>query len=176
MNMSFLSGIGDILKQYTGGSTPSGNPEEHFDQVAHNVPTSSMAGGLAAALGSGGASGFGQMASRLFANGNSGAQAGMLGTLLAAAGPSVLAQFSQSHPGSPLTGMLQQGQTTMTPQQAAAVDPNEVQALAANVHQENPGIVGRISEIYAEHPTAIKALGAGALAIAMKHISENQNA
>ena len=72
--------------------------------------------------------------------------------------------------------MLQQGQTSVTPEQAAAVDPNEVQALAANVHQENPGIIGTISQIYAEHPTAIKALGAGALAIAMKHISENHNA
>ena len=84
--MSFLSGIGDMLKQYTGGSAPTGNPEEHFDQVAQNVPTSSVAGGLAAALGSGGAGGFGAMASKLFSNGNSGAQAGMLGTLLAAAG------------------------------------------------------------------------------------------
>jgi hypothetical protein len=174
--MSFLSGIGDMLKQYSGGNAPAGNPEEHFDQVAQNVPCSTVAGGLASALGSAGSGGFGEMASKLFANGSGGAQAGMLGTLLASAGPSVLAQFSQSHPGSPLTGMLQQGLTSLTPQQAAAVDPNEVQALAANVHQENPGIIGKISEIYAEHPTAIKALGAGALAIAMKHISENHNA
>lgn len=173
--MSFLSGIGDMLKQYADGNAPSGNPEEHFDQVAQNVPSSTVAGGLASALGSAGSGGFGEMASKLFANGNSNAQAGMLGTLLAAAGPAVLAEFSQSHPGSPLTGMLQQGLTSLTPQQAAAVDPNEVQALAANVHQENPGIIGRISEIYAEHPTAIKALGAGALAIAMKHISESHN-
>jgi hypothetical protein len=174
--MSFLSGIGDMLKQYSGGSAPAGNPEEHFDQVAQNVPCSSVAGGLAAALGSGGAGGFGEMASKLFASGSGGTQAGMLGTLLAAAGPSVLAQFTQSHPGSPLAGMLQQGQTSVTPEQAAAVDPNEVQTLAASVHQENPGIIGTISQIYAEHPTAIKALGAGALAIAMKHISENHSA
>lgn len=71
--------------------------------------------------------------------------------------------------------MLQQGQTSVTPEQAASVDPNEVQALAEHVHSENPGIIGTISNIYAEHPTAIKALGAGALAIAMKHISENHN-
>ena len=99
----------------------------------------------------------------------------MLGTLLATAGPAVLAHFSASHPGSPITGMLQQGQTSVTPEQAASVDPNEVQALAEHVHSENPGIIGTISNIYAEHPTAIKALGAGALAIAMKHISEHQN-
>lgn len=171
--MSFLSGIGDMLKQYQGGGAPAGNAEEHFDQVAQNVPSSTLAGGLAQALGSGGSGGFGQMASKLFANGNGGAQAGMLGSLLASAGPAVLAQFSQSHPGSPLTSMMQQGQTTVTPEQAANVNPSEVQALAEHVHSENPGIIGTISNIYAEHPTAVKALGAAALAMAMKHISEN---
>jgi hypothetical protein len=113
------------------------------------------------------------MASQLFANGNGNAQAGMLGSLLASAGPEVLAKFSQGHPNSPLTSMMQQGQTSVTPEQAATVDPNEVQTLAEHVHQQNPGIVGEISQIYAEHPTAVKALGAAALAIAMKHISEN---
>jgi len=171
--MSFLSGIGDLLKQYEGGNAPAGDAAQHFDQVAQNVPTSSIAGGLAQALGSAGSGGFGQMASQLFANGNSGAQAGMLGSLLAAAGPEVLAKFSQSHPDSPLTGMLQQGQTSVTPEEAASVDPSEVQALAEHVHNQNPGIVGEISNIYAEHPAAIKALGAAALAMAMKHISEN---
>ena len=162
-----------MLKQYTGGGTPTGNPEEHFDQVASAVPSSTMAGGLAQALGSGGSGGFGEMASKLFANSGGGAQAGMLGTLMAAAGPAVMARFAQGHAGSPLAGMLQQGQTSVTPEQAASIDPSEVQALAQNVHAENPGIIGSISNIYAEHPTAIKALGAGALAIAMKHISEN---
>jgi len=171
--MSFLSGIGDLLKQYEGGAAPAGNPAEHFDQVAQSLPTSSVAGGLAQALGSAGSGGFGQMASQLFANGNSGAQVGMLGSLLATAGPEVLAKFSQSYPNSPLTSMLQQGQTSVTPEQAANVDPGEVQALAEHVHSQNPGIVGEISNIYAEHPAAIKALGAAALAMAMKHISEN---
>ena len=174
--MSFLSGIGDMLKQYQGGSAPAGNPEEHFDQVAQNVPCSTVAGGLASALGSAGSGGFGEMASKLFANGSGGAQAGMLGTLLAAAGPSVIAKFTQGNPNSPLASMLQSGQTSVTPEQAASIDPSEVQALAAHVHSENPGIVGTISNIYAEHPAAIKALGAAALAMAMKHISENHNA
>ncbi len=167
--MSFLSGIGDLLKQATGGTS-------NVDEVTQNAPPSAIAGGLAQALGSGGSGGFGQMAAQLFSGGNSGAQAGMLGSLLATAGPAVLARFSASHPGSPITGMLQQGQTSVTPEQAASVDPSEVQALAEHVHSENPGIIGTISNIYAEHPTAIKALGAGALAIAMKHISENKNA
>ena len=35
--MSFLSGIGDLLKQYSGSSATSGNEEQHFDQVAQAV-------------------------------------------------------------------------------------------------------------------------------------------
>ena len=174
--MSFLSGIGDMLKQYGGGSAPAGNPEEHFDQVAGNVPPSTLAGGLASALGSAGSGGFGEMASKLFANGSGGAQASMLSTLLATAGPAVIAKFAAGNAGSPLASMLQSGQTSVTPEQAASVDPSQVQALAEHVHAENPGIVGTISNIYAEHPAAVKALGAAALAMAMKHISENHNA
>lgn len=166
--MSFLSGIGDLLKQATGGTS-------NVDEATQNASSSTVAGGLEKALGSEGSGGFGQMAAQLFSGGNSGAQAGMLGSLLATAGPAVLAHFASSHPGSPITGMLQQGQTSVTPEQAASVDPSEVQSLAEHVHSENPGIVGTISNIYAQHPTAIKALGASALAIAMKHISENKN-
>ena len=41
--MSFLSGIGDLLKQYSANSaTPATTPvvEQHFDQVAQAVPSS----------------------------------------------------------------------------------------------------------------------------------------
>jgi hypothetical protein len=40
--MSFLSGIGDLLKQYSANSaTPAAAPavEQHFDQVAQAVPS-----------------------------------------------------------------------------------------------------------------------------------------
>ena len=51
--MSFLSGIGDLLKQYSGSTanapaTPG--VEQHFDQVAQAVPSSTIAGGLAEAF------------------------------------------------------------------------------------------------------------------------------
>jgi TctA family transporter len=51
--MGLLAGLGDLLKQYSGsGSTPP-NVEQHFDQVAQAVPSSSLAGGLADAFRSG---------------------------------------------------------------------------------------------------------------------------
>jgi hypothetical protein len=71
--MSFLAGIGDLLKQYSaGGATPANSPavEQHFDQVAQAVPSSTLAGGLAEAFRSAQTAPFPQMAAQLFANGN----------------------------------------------------------------------------------------------------------
>jgi hypothetical protein len=80
--MSFLSGIGDLLKQYSdGAAAPSSAPgvEQHFDQVAQAVPSSALAGGLAEAFRSQPTAPFPQMAAELFTRGNSQQQAGVLG-------------------------------------------------------------------------------------------------
>jgi hypothetical protein len=175
--MSFLSGIGDLLKQYSaGGATPASTPgiEQHFDQVAQSVPTSSIASGLAEAFRSGQTAPFPQMAAQLFANGNSQQQAGMLNGMIATLGPAVIAKFAGSSPNSPLAALLQSG--GVTPAQAASVNPADVQALTSHAQNQDPSIIDRVSAIYAEHPTLIKTLGAGALAIAMKKIADQHAA
>jgi hypothetical protein len=174
--MSFLSSIGGLLQQYARGSVPAGNVEDHFDQVAQAVPSSSLAEGLAAAFRSGETAPFAQMASQLFANGNGGQQASMINTLLSTAGPGILQSFLSNNPSGAIGSLIQSGQTTVTPEQAASIPPEEVQALAEHVHNNDPSIVDRISEVYAEHPTLIKSLGALALSIAVKKISESHNA
>ena len=126
--------------------------------------------GWAAAFRSGNTPPFAQMASQLFTNGNGPQQATMLTTLLAAAGPGILSKFAGS--GSSLGSLLQGGNTNVTPEQAASVSPQDVQALADKVHQENPSIIDKVSQVYAEHPTLIKTLGAAAMAIAVKKIAE----
>jgi len=63
--MSFLSGIGDLLKQYSANNATSGAApavEQHFDQVAQAVPSSTLAGGLAEAFRSSQTAPFPQMA------------------------------------------------------------------------------------------------------------------
>jgi hypothetical protein len=171
--MSFLSSIGGLLQQYASGSAPSGNVEEHFDQIAGNVPCSSIASGLASAFRSGSTAPFSEMASQLFSNGDGQQQASMLNTLIATAGPGILASFLSNNAGGALGNILQSGQTTVTPEQAAAVSPEEVQNLAAHVEKHNPSIIDRVSEVYSEHPTLIKTLGAAALSIAIQHISQH---
>jgi hypothetical protein len=170
--MGLFGALGGLLQQYAGGGTPQGNVNDHFDQVASAVPASTLASGLAAALGSGESGGFAQMASQLFSSGASGDhQANLLNTLMSSVGPEVLQQFAGNNAGSALAGLLGGGQTQVTPDQAAQISPDEVQALAAHVHQNNPGIIGMVSEIYSSHPDAIKSLGEGALSMAMGHIA-----
>jgi hypothetical protein len=76
--MTLISGIGDLLKQYTGNSPKPADVEQHFDQVAQSVPSSSLASGLAEALRSGQTPAFSQLAGKHFASGNGTQQASML--------------------------------------------------------------------------------------------------
>jgi hypothetical protein len=172
--MSFLSGIGDLLKQYSGGSNNVPGVEQHFDQVAQAVPSSTLASGLAEAFRSGQTPSFPQMAAQLFANGNSQQQAGVLNGLMATLGPAVIAKFAGSAPNSPLAALLQSG--SVTPAQAASVNPAEVEALTSHAQTQDPSIIDRVSAIYAEHPVLIKSLGAAALTIAMKKIADQHAA
>jgi hypothetical protein len=162
--MSFLSAVGDLLKQYSAGSataSPPANVEQHFDQVAQAVPSSTLASGLAEAFRSGQIAPFPQMAAQLFANGNGQQQAGVLNGLIAALGPEVIAKFAGGAQNSPLAALLQSG--SVTPAQAASVSPAEVEALTTHAQNQDPSIVDRVSAIYAEHPTLVKTLGAAAL-------------
>jgi hypothetical protein len=170
--MNLLDQIGGLLQQYSGGQQDPSQPvEQHFDQVAEAVPGSSMAQGLTAALGSGEAGTFPQLAGQLFSNGNGTQRAGLLNTLLATAGPGLVSQFLGNNSGSMLGSLLSSGRTQISPQQAANVSPGEVEALAQHVHQNDPSIVGRVGELYAEHPALVKTLGGVALAVAMREIA-----
>jgi hypothetical protein len=175
--MSFLAGIGDLLKQYSaGGSTSVNSPavEQHFDQVPQAVPSSTLAGGLAEVFRSGQTAPFPQMAAQLFANGNSQQQAGVLNSLVAALGPAMISKFAGSAPNSPLAALLQSG--SVTPAQAASVSPQDVEALTTCAQNQDPSIVDRVSAVYAQHPVLMKSLGAAALTIAMKKIADSHAA
>ncbi|MCU1294899.1 MAG: hypothetical protein JWP08_3749, partial [Bryobacterales bacterium] len=59
---------------------------------------------------------------------------------------------------------------------ASQVDPAEVQRLAEHAEKQDPSIVDQLSQVYAQHPTLVKSLGAAALGIAMKRIAETHSA
>lgn len=61
----------------------------------------------------------------------------------------------------------------ITPEQASQLTPEQVQAIAEKAEQENPGIVDRMGDFYAENPNLVKGLGGAALAIALAHMASN---
>ncbi|MFS2026511.1 hypothetical protein ACL58G_28265 [Massilia sp. GER05] len=163
--------LGNLLQQYLGGANPNANPaqaENDFDHVAQNVPRATVAQGVTQALRSDQTPPFSQMVGQLFGNSNPDQRAGMLNHLLANVGPSVLASVA----GGSLGNLLGADQARVSPEQANQVSPEQVQELAAKAEQQNPGIVERMGDFYAEHPTLVKAIGGAALAIALGHMAQ----
>ena len=157
----------DILNQYA--SRPQDQPapaaEQHFEQVARQAPPAVVSEGLAEAFRSDQTPPFGEMVGRLFANSDPQQRAGLLNQLLGALGPALLG----SGAGGQLGDLLRRAGTSapITPEQTASVTPDEVQEAAHRAEQQNPTIVDRISDFYAQHPTLVRTLGSAALAIAL---------
>lgn len=165
--MGFMTEVSNLLQKYKGASpsAPPSNIEQDFNQVAPQVPQAAVAGGLIDAFQSADTPPFGQMISQLFGQSNGQQRAGILNHLLAAAGPTGMAGLGG-------LSSLVQGRTSITPDQAQQVSPDEVQRLAAHAERQDPSVIERASEFYAQHPTLVQGLGAGALALVMSRISQ----
>jgi len=168
--MSWLQQIGGLLSQYAGNSPGQAPPTVHndFQQVAQAAPPATLANSLAAAFRSDQTPPFGQMVGQLFGQSDPNQRAGLLNTLIGSVGPQALSGGGLSG----LAGLLGGGQGQVTPQQANQVPPQAVQQLAANAAGQNPGVVDAVSNFYAQHPTLVKTLGAGALAMLLSHMGQ----
>jgi len=176
--------LGSILSQFTGGAPGSAPADPHgsYQTVAENAPPDLVSRGLSAMFQSPNTPPFGQLAGQLFGNANPGQQAGMLGHLLSSMGPSVLASLASSAQGGALGGglgglisrMAQPGANpaSITPAEASQVTPQQVDQIATHAEQHAPGIVDRMSDFYAQHPTLVRTLGGAALTIAMAKMAE----
>lgn len=164
--MGWLNQISGMLQQYAGGSAQSGNVEQDYQQVSQHAPPSAIAPGLADAFRSDKTPPFGNMVSSMFGQSNGEQRAGILNQLIQSVGPGMLAGG--------LLSKLGGGGGQVTPQQAQQVTPEEVQGLAEHAQQHDPSVVDRAGEFYAQHPTLVQGLGAGALAMIMSHMSQNR--
>ncbi len=108
---------------------------------------------------------FGEIVGQLFQNGNADQKASMLNAILANAGPQVLSQLSGLLPG------VTSG-ATVTPAQAQAIPPEAVTQIAAHAEKHDPSIIDRMSNVYASHPTLVKALGTGAMIVALREVAK----
>lgn len=186
--MDWMNQLGGLLGQYAGA-----NAQQHpqtvdndFDQFAQQAPQSALSQGLAGAFRSQQTPPFGNMVSNLFANSSGQQRASILNTLLAAAGPMVLQQVmarmgSGGGGGNPLgglAGLLGGGgggqQQQVTPEMAEQISPQVVEEIATQAETQDPSVIDRVSDFYAEHPMLVKGLGAAALAVALAKIAQSQ--
>lgn len=168
--MSWMNEVGALLQQYRGasGSAAPANAAEDFGKIADKAPPSALSGGLAEAFRSNSTPAFGEMISGLFSQSDGAQRAGILNHLIAAAGPAM----SSGAVAGGLSALLSGGGQRVTPEQAQQVRPEEVQQLASQAEKRDPTVIDRASEFYAQHPTLVKGLGAGALAVLMSHLSQ----
>jgi len=168
-------GLGSLLGQLGSLAGGGGNLESAFEQAAGAAGQGGIASALSHAFGSDQTPPFGQMIGGLFGQSNPNQQAGILNTILASAGPSLLASGALGGLTSLLGGASSGGQVPqITPEQAQQLTPDQVQQIATAAHAQNPGIIGAASEFYAQHPTLVKGLGASALALMMSHMSQQK--
>jgi len=169
--MGLMDEFGSLLQQYRGGAAtaPAANVEQDFRQVSQSAPQAAVSSGLSDAFRSNQTPPFGQMVSQMYQNSNGEQKAGILNQLLGAVGPGALS-------GSVLGGLasMLQGRTSVTPEQAHQVPPEAVQQLSEHAERQDPSIVDKASSFYAQHPTLVQGLGAGALALIMSRMSQHE--
>jgi hypothetical protein len=167
--MSWIDRVGGLLQRYStaSGSPPPPSTAADFASVAESAPATALSGGLAAAFRSGNTP-FGELISQLFAQSDPTQRAGILGHLLAAAGPAAVSSGALAGAGlTPAPG------AAVSPEQAQQVPVEAVRGLAEAAAKNDPSIIDRASEFYAQHPALIKSMGAGALAVVMSHLSQH---
>jgi hypothetical protein len=167
--LTLMDNLGGIVDQFTRGSASDADVHAAYDQVASAVPQSSLASGLGHAFKSDQTPPFEQMVSGLFGQSNPDQKAGLLNQLVGSLGPGGGSQILSSLGLGGLAGALTGG--NVTPQQAQQVSPEAVQTLARHAAAQDPSVMDKAAGFYAQHPTLVKAIGAGALALLMSRIS-----
>lgn len=164
--------LGNLLQQYLGGAANAnaGRALDDFDQVASNVPRSAMAEGVTEALRSDQTPPFPHMVSQLFDHSDATQRAGMLNQLLTGIGPGLLGSIAGGALGNLFRG--NDAPAAITPEVAATMSPDQVKQIAEQAEQENPGIVERMGDFYAEHPQLVKTIGGAALAIVLGRVAQ----
>lgn len=158
-------GLLDMLTQAVGG----GNAAPQFDQIAQNAPSDVLAKGLSAAFASDQTPAIGSMVGQLFGQSNGAQQAGMLNQLMGALGPAVMAGLA----GGVLGKVMSPGQTQITPEQAAQLTPEQVEAVVNHANEVHPGVADQLGSFYAQHKGLINTLGGIAATVALMKMKDH---
>ena len=164
--MGILDDLGNLAKQYASGAASETDVHSAYDQTARSVPQTTLADALTHTFNSDQTPPFEQMLSGLFKQSTPEQKAALLNQL-ASALPGGLASIAAA---AGLKGVP--SGADVSPQQAQQVTPQQVQTMAQQAAKKNPTIVDQAASFYAQHPTLVKSIGAGALALLMSRISQ----
>lgn len=156
----------DTLSQMVAGGNVS---DRHFDQVAQQMPPDVLGPAISGVFNSNDTPPIGQLVGQLFGNSSGQQQSGMLNQLLATLGPTVAAALA----GGALGRVMSPGATQVTPEQAAQLTREQVQAVVTDANETSPGIADRLGSFYAQHSGLIKTLGGAAMLIAMTKMKDH---
>jgi len=162
--MSWLNQLGGLVEQYVGGGADPGQAHAHYDQVAGAAPRDALADGITSAFRSDQTPPFAQMVGQLFGQASGEQRAGLLNTLVGAAGPALVSQVLSQHGLGALAGALGGGRTAVTPEEAGQVPVDAVQEVAARAEGQGGSVVDAIGRFAAEHPELVKGLGGAVVA------------
>ncbi|HXG90628.1 MAG TPA: hypothetical protein VNJ02_20090 [Vicinamibacterales bacterium] len=170
--MDWKSQLGDVLQRY-GNANPNtapGTVDDDFDHFSRSAPPGAMADGLAAAFRSDQTPPFANMLAQMFGRSSPTQRASMLNSLIATLGPALMAQIaSRSGRNLPTTPGQQ-----VTPEVAQQISPEFVEQMAKQAEQQDPSIIDRMSDFYAQQPALVKTLGGLALTLAMARMAQRQ--
>ncbi|AXK72186.1 hypothetical protein DWG18_07750 [Lysobacter sp. TY2-98] len=146
---SNLESLAQQLSTHGNAPVPP-EARQQVEQIVQQAPPQALSAGLQDAFNSDQTPPFAQMVGQLFGHANEQQKSGILGALLGGLG-------GASHP------VVQQA--GIDPNAPARATPQQVEQIAQQAQQQNPGIVGQMSQFYAQHPTLVKSLGGMALAV-----------
>jgi hypothetical protein len=165
------SHMGGILLQYAHPQPNQLFPNivDDFCEIARNVPSRTIAHGLAAALRADQSASFGRKVAKLFVHSNAKLRVEALNILLEnSSKPSQSALATAGLFGLvPCTRQIE-SETTMQ------IAPEAISALAEESQQSDPDVVDRIGALYAQHPAIVRVLGVRAISIIMTHIANDR--
>jgi hypothetical protein len=167
--------LSEIVNRYAASPQPQAETPAHYDAAARATSAESLGGALSSMFRSSSTPPFGEIVGHLFGQSSTEQRAGLLNHLVQSLGPAATTA------GGGLLGKLLGARaagtpsTSITPEQASQVSPSDVAQIAAHAEQQNPSVVDKVGAFYAQHPTLVKTLGVGALAVALGHMQKQQS-
>jgi len=145
-----------LIRQLLDKANQPAPPEaqEQFQQIARSAPRDALSEGLQDAFNSDKTPPFAQMIAQLFGQADGQQKNGILGALLGALG-------GAAKPA------LQQAGISGDSEQATQLSTGQVEKIAQQAQEADPGIVGQMSRFYAENPVLVKSLGGLAMALVL---------